>query len=49
MTDTKDLEFDDPDIEGIGDDELPADDEEVGGPPAPASASTVPVEPEATS
>jgi hypothetical protein len=48
MTDTtKDLEFDDPDIEGIDDDELPADDEEFGGPPAPASM--VPVDPEATS
>jgi hypothetical protein len=43
MTDTNDLEFDDPFVASIRDDELPADDEEIKQPPAPASA--VPAEP----
>ena len=43
MHDNKDHEFDDPDIAGIADDELPDDDEEFAAPPAPANA--VPAEP----
>jgi hypothetical protein len=39
----QDTEFDDPDLSGIADDELPGDDEELGALPAPASA--VPAEP----
>lgn len=43
MTDTDDLEFDDPAVAAIGDDELPSDDEELDQPPSPASV--VPAEP----
>jgi len=43
MLDTDDLEFDDPDIAAIDDDELPDDEEELG--EQPACATAVPVEP----
>jgi hypothetical protein len=43
MLDTDDLEFDDPEIAGIDDDELPDDEEELGEQPAPATA--IPAEP----
>ena len=43
MTDTHDLEFDDPDVADIGEDQLPDDDQEFAEPPD--SAAAAPVEP----